>query len=48
MINEQDLRVLRGGSARDFAPTVRCAYRFVTGPTSSTDYFGLRPARTFR
>jgi formylglycine-generating enzyme required for sulfatase activity len=46
-INEQDSRVLRGGSFNNYAVDVRSASRYKGPPTGRNYIVGLRPARTF-
>jgi formylglycine-generating enzyme required for sulfatase activity len=46
-INNQESRVLRGGSFYYRASTVRSAIRFPNVPANRDDGFGFRPARTF-
>jgi formylglycine-generating enzyme required for sulfatase activity len=46
-INNQDYRVLRGGSFTSLASNFRSAYRGGLLPTNRDDVVGFRPARTF-
>ena len=47
-INDEEGRVLRGGSFHYLASGLRCASRYRYVPTVPLPYVGFRPARTYR
>jgi formylglycine-generating enzyme required for sulfatase activity len=48
VVDNDALRVLRGGSFQDSARSQRSALRMSDGAFARTDVGGFRPARTFR
>ncbi len=46
-LQDNIVRVLRGGACDDSAPFLRSASRFRFRPADRDAYFGFRPARTY-